>query len=76
MSTAGTMARGAAITSTVLPPGWAHRDVSSQTAMSTKQSLNSSDGCTDTGPTNSQRRAPETVRPSRNTATSAPSPTT
>src|SRR5207245_5883433 len=41
----------------------AQRDVSTHVAISTKQSLKTSEGCTDIGPSRIQRRAPETVRP-------------
>ena len=63
-------------------PAWSWRpagpsaSVSSQTAISTKHSLNSSEGCTETGPTKIHRRAPDTVRPSTKTATRAASPST
>ncbi len=74
MSAAGTRASGAAIASVVLVIGWAQREVSSHTAISTKHSLNSSDGWTDIGPTKTHRRAPDTVRPSTKTAISVPIP--
>jgi hypothetical protein len=74
ISTAGIRATGAARISAILPTGWAQREVTSQTAIRTKQSLNISEGCTDSGPMRSQRRAPDTVRPSAKTATSATRP--
>ena len=52
-----------------LPTGCAQREVSAQATMRMKQSLKSSEGCTESGPTRIQRRAPETVRPSTKTAT-------
>ena len=74
ISTAGTATIGSEMMMVVRPTGCAQRDVTAQTAMSRKQSLNSSEGWTDSGPITIHRRAPDTVRPSTNTAISAARP--
>src|SRR5467141_2215072 len=63
ISSAGTTSTGAVSASVILPTGCAQRDVSTHVAISTKQILKTSEGCTDIGPIRIQRRAPETERP-------------
>ena len=58
------------------PSDCAHREVSHQAIMSTKVILNSSDGCTETGPSKIHRRAPDTLRPRTKTVTRPTSPST
>ncbi len=67
ISTTGTATIGSIMARVSLPTGCAQRDVSAQTIMSKKHILNSSDGCTESGPHTTHRRAPDTVRPSRKT---------
>ena len=67
ISTNGITAMGSTSTSVKRLTGCAHREVRTHTAMSTKASLKSSEGCTLTEPMTTQRRAPDTVRPSTNT---------
>ena len=76
ISATGTTSTGTVSASVVLPTGCAQRDVSTHVAISTKQSLKTSEGCTDIGPSRIQRRAPETVRPSTNTEASPTRPIT
>ena len=63
ISTAGTATIGRVRINVMRPTGCAHRDVIAQTTMRTKQTLKSSDGWIDIGPSTIQRRAPDTVRP-------------
>jgi len=76
ISTTGTATSGSIMIRESFPTGCAQRDVSAQTIMSRKHTLKSSDGCTESGPKTTHRRAPDTVRPSAKTEASPASPTT
>jgi len=70
ISTIGPARIGSVRASVVLPTGWAQRDVIAHTTMSRKHTLKISEGWIDSGPNTTQRRAPDTVRPSTKTAAS------